>query len=168
MSYHAAGAIEDIGKSPYNPIAGNPVIALLAQINRFAGKTLNIGGTCGARKLVAAAHPLVPTLSQRAAEDAALIMWQRYSCVPLDLWSAKREKWAADGFFVGNAWVFVLNNVNEITITLAQLADKLGLEPASTGITARDPKMTPKFPVMTVVMLAALSVGAVMISRRTK
>jgi len=45
-------------------------------------------------------------------------------------------------------------------------ADSLGLAPASVGITTVDPKMKPPFPMMTVLALGALAIGAVMLSRR--
>jgi hypothetical protein len=164
MTYHAAGAIEDIGLAPYK-IAGNPVLALLAQLNRFTGKTVKIGsgGPCiGARVYVPTAFPLVPVVPPRAADAAQLIVWSRYACVDPALQSLKKVAWTLHS----DSWSWTMNNLAEITTTLAQVADGLGLEPATTGITAVDPKMKPKFPTMTVVLIGALAVAAVVVARR--
>jgi hypothetical protein len=160
------GAIEDAGASPYQ-IKGDPITALVAQLNRFAGKSVS-PGSCGAARLVSAPFPVAPVMDERAVTAAALIVWRRYSCVPVDVWSKAKEKWAADGMFGGNTRAFVMANLAEITTTIAQLGDSLGLEAATVGITARDPKMTPKFPTMTVVGLGVLAIGAVLVSRRKR
>jgi hypothetical protein len=163
MSY--LGAIEDVGLSPYK-ISGDPVTALVAQLNRFAGKTINPGGLCKAMRPVGQPFPLIAAIDTRAADAAATIVWLRYSCSPIDVSSKDKEAWALRGQTY--AWVFVMNNINEITTTIAQFGDKLGLEPAKVGITERDPKMTPKFPFVTVALLGALAVGAVAVSWRKR
>jgi len=165
MSY--LGTVEDTGASPYQ-IKGDPVVALLAQLNRFAGKTVKPGGTCGERRLVGAPFSLQPPIiDDRAATSAVLIVWQRYSCVPLDVWSSRKEKWIA-AHLGGDARDFVRSNLNELTVTIAQFGDSLGLDAAKVGITELDPKMKPKFPVMTVVLLGALAIGAVVVTRMKK
>jgi hypothetical protein len=165
MSY--LGAIEDTGASPYQ-IKGDPVTALVAQLNRFAGKSV-APGSCGAARLVAdPPFPVAPVLDDRAVSSAALIVWRRYSCVSIDVWSKTKEKWAADALFGSNTRGWVMSNLAEITTTIAQFGDSLGLGPASVGITTLDPKMTPKFPTMTVVALGLLAVGAVVVSRRKR
>jgi hypothetical protein len=162
------GAIEEAGASPYK-ISGDPVTALIAQLNRFAGRTVSPpGGVCGATKYVVASFPLGPIATPQAADAAALLVWRRYSCAPRDTRSASKEKWAADGLFGGNTWAFVMNNLVEITTTIAQFGDSIGLDPATVGITERDPKMTPKFPVMTVALLGALAAAAFVVSRRKR
>jgi hypothetical protein len=163
VTYHAIGAVEDIGLSPYK-ISGNPVLALLAQLNRFAGKTVSIGPTCGARRFVAKPFPLVPVVPELAAAAAQTIVFDRYSCVDPSLISKQKLAWVLEA--KGGWWAWTMNNLAEITVTLAQVADGLGLEPATVGITAVDPKMKLKFPTMTVVMLGALAVAAVVVSRR--
>jgi hypothetical protein len=175
--HHAVGAIEDTGLSPYD-ISGNPVTALVAQVNRFAGKTVKTAqsgniealkqGTtrigCGDRVFLSSPLPLIPSIDPRGANIATLIVWTRYACSPLLMASASKEAWALNG--TASPWTFVMNNLKELTVTIAQYADSLGLEPAKVGITKVDPKMTPKFPTMTVVILGALALAAVFVSRR--
>jgi hypothetical protein len=161
MSY--LGAIEDIGASPYK-ISGDPVTALVAQVNRFS-KGQSMGGTCPPMKAFTPL-PLVAGLSQQGATIAWALAGRRFDCAPSELRSAAKVDWVTKGS--DNPWVWAMNNLNELTITLAQYGDSLGLAPASVGITQRDPKMTPKFPMVTAVLLGALAIGAVVISRRAR
>jgi hypothetical protein len=170
MTYCSMGAITDIGASPYK-ISGDPVTALVAQLNRFVGKTVDAG--CGGITPVPSAFPLVPAISNSAAQAAALILWQRYRCAPSDVWSKTKDDWASSALFSGGdpvppavTWSFVMNNLTEVTTTIAQFADTQGLAPADVGITQVDPKLTPKFPVGTAVIVGALAIGAYLLSRR--
>lgn len=164
QGYLAAGAdIAEMGVSPYQ-IAGDPVVALHAQLNRFAGKTVNPGGKCGSRTYLRSDLPLAKTIDDQVATIALLILRDRYECVPIDVWSQQKSKWVTEG--LGNAVPFVTGNLAEITVTIAQIGDSLDLAPAKQGITRRDPKFTPKFPVVTVAIIGALALAAVAISRR--
>ncbi len=170
MTYLSAfGDLTDVGISPYK-ISGDPVTALVAQVNRFAGKTVRAGGTCGARTLVPKAFPLGPVITEASATAAALIVWTRYTCVPVELRSPTKEKWISDGLFnpKPSTWSFAMNNLHELTITIAQFGDSLGFAPATVGITQVDPKMAPKFPIRTVALLGVLALGAFMVSRRKR
>ena len=155
--------VEDLGLTPYK-INGDPVTALVAQLNRFAGKTITPGGTCGPRKLVNEPFTLIPSIDNKAATAAALIVFTRYSCTPTDVASATKQKWANGGLFDGNTWAFVMNNITEITTTIAQFGDSMGLPPATVGITTKDPKMAPKFPTTTIVAIGVMAVAAVVMS----
>jgi hypothetical protein len=167
MTYHRynIGAIEDIGLTPYQ-VSGNPVMALIAQLNRFAGKTVDPGAKCGKRNyLPYGALPLVTTLDSKAATTANLIVYDRLNCISdvslLDFKAMEKVNNA-----LTNPIPWAMANLGDITIQIAQFADSLDLPPASVGITTRDPKMTPKFPTVTVLLLGALAVAAVLVSRR--
>lgn len=174
MTYMAVGAISDIGLSPYK-IYGDEFIALVAQVNRFAGKTVSLGPGCenyGSKRFLDEPLPLLPGLiTTKAADLAWLIASMRWDCAPSDLQPvgilkvADKRKWMATG--ATNTWAFVTTNRKELTITLAQYGDSLGLKPAVAGITEVDPKMKPKFPT-TVAVIGALAVGAYLVSRRAK
>jgi hypothetical protein len=128
MSYHhAIGAIEDTGLSPYK-VEGNPVIALIAQINRFVGKTVK-GPGCpsGARPTYPYDAPLgtkdskpfmlQPALTEDAASAALQIATARYACAPFTLQSTgamDKRKWLVDGSRY-NTWSFVMANIAEFT-----------------------------------------------------
>lgn len=166
MSY--LGAIEDVGLSPYQ-IAGHPVTALIAQLNRFAGRTVKPGGSCGSRNyLPHGALPLATTLDDKAATTANLIMYDRLNCISdVSLLDFKAMKKVNEALGPG-VIPWAMSNLNNITIQIAQFADSLDLPAASVGITTRDPKMTPKFPFVTVALLGALAVAAVVVSRRKR
>jgi hypothetical protein len=134
----ATPAIDTTGLAPYT-VQGDPVQALIAQLNRFAGKTLAVG-SCRAARYVSRTIPLSSGLTYEAALLAANLMYSRYDCVPISLWGDDRVRWIAkgrDGDVVG----FVAQNLAEFTVTIAQLGDQLGLDPASVGITTVDPKL---------------------------
>ena len=164
MTYrYSIGAIEDIGAAPYK-IEGNPVIALVAQLNRFAGRTVNVGPRC-TRRYVTEAFPLVPVISEQAAFIANQIMFDHYTCVdPSMVPTAKVNQIMAAR---GGYWSWVMNNLNEITTTIAQVADGAGIQPAKVGITVVDPKMTPKLPVG-MLLISAAAVGAIYFFTRGK
>ena len=129
------------GAAPYS-VQGDPTVALMAQLNRFAGKSVSAGDRCGRRVFVKRELPLIDSLTDEAATAAVLLIHERYNCVPLGLYSAQKVQWAISG--LNNSVVFVAQNLNEITLTIAQLGDSLGLPAAKAGITQVDPKLKPK------------------------
>lgn len=132
---------EDTGLAPYR-IQGDPVVALIAQLNRFAGSSYKVGTGCSARRYVSRVLPLMPTLTDEAATAANILLYDRYNCVSLDTWGKQKAKWALDG--MNDSIPFVLANLEEITLTIAQVGDALDLAPASVGITNVDPRLKPK------------------------
>lgn len=161
------GDIADVGVTPYS-IQGNPVMALIAQLNRFAKKTVNPGGKCGSRNyLPQGALPLVTTLDEKAATTANLIMYDRLNCISdVTLLDFRKMKVVNDALTNPIPWAMA--NLNDITTQIAQFADSLDLAPAAVGITTRDPKMTPSFPTKTVLLLGGLALAAFFITRRMK
>ena len=90
---------EDTGLGP--EISGDPTIALLAQLNRFAGRTLTPPAGGGAIQYVATPFPLglisaLPALVRpaaidlRAATAAVIIFVDRYRFAP-DMGTRQRE-----------------------------------------------------------------------------
>ena len=162
--YVPVGAIAELGTSPYQ-IKGDPTVALIAQLNRFAKRTVSPGGGYGNRNYLPAGElPLASSLDDKAATTAVLIVNDRYGCVAVDVFSKQKAAWALSG--LANAVPFVTANLAELTTTIAQFGDSLGLSPATVGITNRDPKFTPKFPVTTVAIVGALALAAIIVSRR--
>lgn len=161
------GGIEDLGLGPQ--VNGDPILALIAQLNRFAGKTVAPGFRCKPTVYLHGALPMAPELSDKAASTAWLLMGQRYSCVPDDQFSQSKNAWV-NSFNAGSiadtkAWV--QSNLNEITITIAQFGDKLGLAPAAYGITERDTKFTPSLtPTTAIFAVGAVGLGLVLALRR--
>lgn len=158
------GGIEELGLGPQ--IAGDPVLALIAQLNRFAGKTVAPGYGCRPRQYLAAALPMVPTLDDKTATTAVLILNDRYSCVPIDLFNKSKADWANSG--LTETTVFVTKNLAEIVITIAQYGDKVGLSPAQYGITERDPKFAPNLLTTKNIVIAGgvLVLGALVMRRK--
>lgn len=165
MSY--LGAIEDIGANPYQ-IAGDPVMALIAQLNRFAGKTVKPGGKCGDRNyLPQGPLPLATTLTDKAAVTANLIMYDLLSCLSDErLIDNRALQKVMEGLNYTVTWA--MSDLSNITTRIAQFGDMLGLSPAAVGITTVDPKVAPQFPTMTVLILGGLAVAAFMVSTRRK
>ena len=162
------GSIEDTGLSPYR-VAGNPVIALIAQLNRFAGRTVNPGGGCTSRDyLPRGPLPLVTALDDKAATTANLIMYDRLNCLAdVSLIDHRRLKAVREALV--NAVPWAMANLATITTQIAQFADSLGLSPAAVGITKVDPKMTPKMSTTAMLLLGVAGVAAVfMIARRKR
>lgn len=170
MSYHSyniggLGAIEDIGVAPYQ-VSGDPVMALIAQINRF-NRSINLGGGCGSRNYLPHGKlPLATVLSDQAATMANVIMYDRFNCVDSSLIDFRKLKLIRDGSANPIPWANA--NLRDITVNIAQFADSLGLPTASVGITTVDPRVAPKFPTLTVVALGALALGAVLFARRKR
>lgn len=123
-------------------IDGDPTIALVAQLNRFAGKDLKAASYAAPRVYVRTAFPLVPILSDQVATAAALILVDRYAYAPIGTYSATKHKWAMDGF-AGDSIGFVSKHLAEITRTIAEFGDRLDLPVASVGITGRADKFSP-------------------------
>jgi hypothetical protein len=153
--------IDEIGGG--SQIVGDPVIALAAQLNRFAGKNFSLGG--GQRHYVNAAFPLASgNLTDQMATAAVLIVFDRYQYAPLTTYSGSKAKWANNG--LANAVPFVTANLAEIVTTIAEFGDSLGLEPAAVGITTKSDKFKSAFPVGTVAIVGGLIVAAILVSRR--
>jgi hypothetical protein len=169
--------VENIGLSPYQ-IAGNPALALIAQLNRFAKRTITLPpitdscrtkGTRNYLRMVADSNqplPMVPVIDPTVANLAHLIMYDRLTCVAPGLGDPRKLKQVVDAEGDGKIIIWAMSNTKDITTQIAQFADKLGLDPAKVGITAVDPKMKSKFPTMTVVLIGALAVAAVVVARR--
>lgn len=166
QGYVATGAdISEAGASPYQ-VKGDPVVALIAQLNRFAGKTVSPSSHCTSRNyLPGGPLPLASSLSLHAATIANLIATDRYNCAPTGTYSKAKALWITNGSD-GKEVAFATANLAELTITIAQFADSLGLPAATVGITERDPKMTPKMPVVTIAVVGVLAIVAVAMSRR--
>lgn len=170
MTYHyGVGDLqidEIVGSSIYQ-IAGNPIVALLAQLNRFAGKKIKIGtesgDACKARIFVARPYRLVPTLTDEQATIANIMMHAILTCVGTNVRDFKQAKKVSDG--VLNAVGWATQNAEYLTIQFAQLGDLLGLDAATVGITRRDPRVTPKFPT-TAVLVVGLALGAMFVLKR--
>lgn len=170
MTYHRynIGAIEDIGVSPYQ-IAGDPVMALIAQLNRFAGRTIKLPDAPGCRNssrnyLPSGPLPLSTSLNDKSAVTANLIMYDRLQCVAIGLVDMRKLQKVIDA--TENPMPHVQANLNDYTTNIAQFADSLGLPAAKVGITTVDPKVAPKFPVTTVLLLGGLALAAVFFVRR--
>ena len=168
MSYHSynLGAIEDMGLNPYN-ITGDPVMALIAQLNRFAGKTVQPGGTCGARNyLPGGALPLTTPINDKSATTANIIVYDSMNCIS-DERLMNFKAMATINSALTNPVPWVTANLKDVTVRIAQFADSLGLSPAAVGITATDPKVTPKMSPLVLVSLGVVGVGLIfMLSRR--
>ncbi len=145
------------GLAPYQ-VQGDPVVALIAQVNRFAGRSLKIG-TCGSRAYVPRAFPLNGGLTDAVTTAAALIIHDRYACVAVQIVNPQKLQWAIQG--ISDSIAFVSQNLDEITLTLAQVGDSLGLSPANVGITTVDPKLKPKSKLPYIVFGGSLLVAAI-------
>lgn len=167
MSYHSynIGDVPQIGENPYK-ITGDPVIALIAQLNRFAGKTISPGGKCNSRDyLPAGALPLATTLNDRAATIANVIVYDSLDCIDDErLKDFRAMAKVREGLMSSVPWA--MTNLSDITVRIAQFADSKGLSPADVGITEVDKKIAPKFPTMTVALVGGLAVAAYLVSRR--
>jgi hypothetical protein len=123
---------EETGLGPN--ISGDPFLALVAQVNRFVGRK---AGPDRAFPLSAAL--LGDFERYKVKVIASNLFVERYSDTFLvDL---KKLRWAIEGSKPENVEAFVQANLTEIVQTLALYGDKLGLEPATYGVTARDPRM---------------------------
>lgn len=170
MTYHRynIGAIEDIGLAPYQ-VQGDPVKALIAQLNRFAGKTISPGGKCGTRNyLPHGALPVVSVLDEKAATTANLIVYDSLNCISDErLLDFKAMKTVNDALTNPIPWAMA--NLANITVRIAQFADSKGLAPASVGITTVDPNVTPKTSPTTIIFLAGVALaGAFYFMRRKR
>lgn len=144
-------------------VSGDPILALIAQVNRFAGKTIDPGFGCKVRKYLSSPLAMVPMIDDKTATTALMILYDRYNCVPVELVGPK-AKWVTDG--LGNAIPFVQSNLNEITTTLAQFGDKNGLPVAAYGITTKAPMFTPSLSIPLVVGGGVLLLAVLVASRR--
>lgn len=163
----AMGAVDIASTGSGSQVQGDPVVALLAQLNRFAGKELLVGGSKAPRVYVRAAFPLATgNLTDAQATAAVMILIDRYQSAPLGTYSGSKASWAING--LANAIPFVTANLEEITTTIAEFGDSLGLSPAPVGITTKAEKFKPKFPYGTVAIVGGFfAVVAIMARRRT-
>lgn len=158
---YSLGDIADMGSGAQ--INGDPVMALIAQLNRFAGKTLSPPG-CKPRRYVNAAYAMTPTLTDAQATAAAIIVHDRYACVPVEHTSSK-IKWASDGIS-GDSRAWALRNIHELVVTIAQFGDALGLPPAAYGITEVDKRFGKKLDLTQVLLLGGVAVAGLVLLRR--
>jgi len=175
------GSAFDIVAKIYK-LSGDPVIALIAQINRFVGVTVK-GPGCPQRIQPTRGwdqgkpFPLQPTLSQFAAEAATEIAIARFQCADQLLAAttesgmvsqfSQQAKWIAEGRAKYGASMFVLNNLQWFTETIARFADFHGRPVAEVGITNVDKeifnkgeKASPMKAVAAVALLGLLAFGA--------
>lgn len=165
MSYLPAGAIDtNAGAGPV--IQGDPVVALLAQLNRFAGKTLSPPGGAAPRKYVSAEFTLGATaFDTRAASSAVAILIDRYQYAPLTGYDKSKVIWATSG--LDDPKTFVLANLDIIVPQIALYGDSLNLPAAPVGITTRDPKFTPSVtPAQVVIGALAIGIGWNLLKKR--
>jgi hypothetical protein len=170
----AAPALPDIatyGLNPYDPITGDKVVALIAQINRFAGKkvdasVLDVG--CPARTYLPAPLPVTNALDPWAASMAGNILRSSMVCTGnaqlTDYGAVKRLD---DGMYSPVKWVMA--DLESIIVRIATFGDTLGLEPASVGITKRNPniKPPPAFPTG-MVLFGLLIISAAVVTWRMR
>ena len=143
-------------------------MALIAQLNRFAGRTVSPGGKCGTRNyLPHGAIPLSSVLDDHAATIANVIFYDTLNCVS-DERLMDFKKMASVNASLTNAIPWAMANLREVTTKIAQFGDTLGLNAAAVGITTVDKSLAPKFPTMTVVLLGGLAVVAFVVSRRKR
>lgn len=185
-------------------IEGDPVVALVAQVNRFVGRKVQIGTgdySCERSKQTLlpdildgklTKFPLVPNaldslnalglfpgtnfrVTELLVTAAAHIVKQRYACVDIDLYDPRKARWTLmihSDSQQNLAWI--KQNLKEVTMTLAQVADSDGLPPAEQGITKPDKNLLPPktkygpYIAAGAGLLALLGVGAFVFSRRTQ
>jgi len=112
-------------------IEGDPVVALIAQLNRFAGKSFTPGGT----PVRSGGFPLNAGLSDAVTTAATILVYNRYEYVPHEFYTVSKAAWANAG--LSDTIKFVSENLREIVVTIAEYGDKVGLPPAKVGITKR-------------------------------
>jgi hypothetical protein len=185
----AAPALPDIattGLNPYDPIKGNPIVALIAQLNRFVGRKVTHGSACygiepGA-KLTSGQNLSVtyltkpfeelPSLSSHAADTAHLILYNILTC-PEDarmIDTQTRDAMEKSIAQMGEQ-LWVLGNLASVTVKLALFADSQGLPPAPVGITKAAPgsasSKSPGAPIGWILLgLGALAAGAALLLTR--
>jgi hypothetical protein len=181
VTYHRynMGAIDvdtRAGAVPYL-VEGNPVVALLAQLNRFVGKTVKGPGCPAGQQPTypydrpigsssSRSFQLLPALSEDAATAAVQTAYARYACAPTELQQGaasvtqNKIKWLIDAMGSQSQWSFVMNNLDELTTTIAQFGDRLGYPAASVGITKVDPLVAPKANPFIAVAVIGLAIGA--------
>ena len=161
--------ISTVGLNPYGKVDGNPVVALIAQLNRFAGKAFDEPGCSPPSTFLKTPLPLVAVLDRQTASVANVIVTHSVSCVSdatlVDFKEVRllKEAWLRDPI----GWV--TSDLTGITVRIAQYADSLGLALATAGITKRDPniKPPPAFPVG-LVFLGLIAIGGAVFAWRTR
>lgn len=150
---------EDTGLGPQ--VVGDPVIALFAQLNRFAGRM--VSPTTGAARhyvaepfslgLVSALPEMIrpAAIDLRAAMAAVSILIDRYQ-LTTDT-DSRLTKWAISS--LDSPQAFVRANIDTIVPIIAQYGDSLGLDPAAVGITTRDGRFTKASSAKTVVAVVS-------------
>ena len=173
----AAPALPDIattGLSPYDPIKGHPIVALIAQLNRFAGQKITLGATCSGRSQMYLSSRLAeqPALSALAASTAHLILYDSMSCLEDERMIDVQTRDAMEKSIaqVGEQ-IWMLGNLASVTVKLALFADSHGLAPASVGITKAAPgsasSKAPGAPIGWILLgLGAIAAGAALLLTR--
>jgi len=171
-----ASDVMNVGVSPYT-VEGDPVVALIAQLNRFAGKSVRLPSPCTSwtnpfarRKYLNAPIPLNAGYSHQMVITASMIIYDRLYCSD---WVGGKKPVLMTSLLIARSmnqeenWLKI--NLADVTVQIAQFADSLGLDPASTGITERDLRLVPsKFPTGMLLLVGALAVGAGVLAWRTK
>jgi hypothetical protein len=136
---------------PYN-VEGNPVIALIAQVNRFINYTVKGPGCPNGSQptLGFSKFPVQPALTPDAAYCAIMIMRARHLCSDPNLrWTGSTAdiggkgslQWLDAGSKAQGDWTFVMNNLDWFTKSIAQFADYLGRDVAAVGIKVADTRV---------------------------
>jgi hypothetical protein len=174
----AAPALPDIattGLNPYDPIKGSPIVALIAQLNRFAGQKITLGAACSGRSQVYLNSRLSeqwPALSALAASTAHLILYDSMSCLEdarmID--TQTRDTMERSIAQIGEQ-LWMLGNLASVTVQLALFGDSQGLTPAPVGITKAAPgsasSKPPGAPIGWILLgLGALAAGAALLLTR--
>jgi len=159
----SVGAIEEMGTSVM--VQGDPVVALIAQLNRFAGKQVTLSSGKKATYVKAPFALATGKITDAIATSAAMILVDRFQDAPLETYDQTSVDWAIAGL-AGDTVAFVTGNLATITVAISQFGDKLGLEPAKVGITKRDPRFQPNTPWGIIALLGALTIGAVVVARK--
>lgn len=164
----AASSLPDIattGLNPYDPIVGDRVVALLAQINRFAGQKVDPKTSgCAARTYLPASVPLKNTLDVWNAMIAGAIVRSSLVCnAEVQLVDYGAVKRLDDGMHNPVKWV--TENMEDVIVRIAVYGDVLGLTPATVGIAKRNPNIEPPpaFPTG-MVLFGLLILGAAVVT----
>lgn len=170
MTYFPVGGDASVDKrvaAATQKIQGDPLIALLAQLNRFAGKEVKIS-TCPARKYVGAKFDLKSRLDHRAATAADMIYDARWSCAPqsLDVPLSTQQRDLLKHDYAYQLLLKVSANLETVARTIAQVGDLAGLPPAEVGITDVDPSLAPRgLPTSVIVSLGVAAIAALILLR---
>lgn len=169
MSYFPTGdvSVDKRVAAATQKIQGDPKIALLAQLNRFAGKEVKISA-CPPRKYVGAKFDVNGALDHRAVTAAWLIYEARWSCAPqsLDVALGTQQRDLLKHDYSYQLMIKVVANIEAVARTIAAVGDLAGLAPAEVGIVDIDPNLRPKgLPTSVIVSLGVAAIGALILLR---